>query len=78
MSQRWKVDFRGKLKKLPWGEQVTGTLVLECAECEGIRKMRVENSTICEGIGERCPVCERITTNWVLDLLPLSTIEDWF
>lgn len=72
--------MRGKLPKLDWGSQVIGTLILECDTCATVWKMQADeedNCIISEGMGERCAGCERITTNWLIDLKPLQTMEDW-
>ena len=70
-------NYKGKLPKLSWGKLVTGILILECKECGTIWKLEVEDFVIAEGIGERCLECEKVTTNWVIDLLPLENIERW-
>lgn len=71
--------YKGKIK-VHWGKQTYGCLVLECDSCKNIWKKLVEGSPIAEGMGDKCPKCEKITTNWVLDLLPLyeANIERWF
>lgn len=77
----FKNDMRGKLPNLPWGSEVIGTFVLMCDECETVRKKQIDesdNGVLAEGIGDNCPTCEKITTNWLLDLLPLQSMEDWY
>jgi hypothetical protein len=79
--KNYRNDMRGKLPKLGWGRQVVGTLILECDRCGAVWKKQVDkedNEVICEGMGEECPACGRITTNWCLDVRPLQTMEDWY
>ena len=69
------MSYKGKLPDLPWGNEVTGTLIYDCSECKLIWNKDVENYLIAEGMGEECPKCEKVTTNWVLDLIPLQSLS---
>lgn len=71
------ISRKGQLPKLSWGTRISGVIVFECCKCEAIWKMQTEDRVIAEGMGERCPECGEITTNWVVDLLPLENMEVW-
>ena len=69
------MTYKGKLPDLPWGNPVTGTLIYECSECTLVWNLPVKNYPIAEGMGEICPRCEKVTTNWVVDLIPLQSLS---
>lgn len=65
---------------IPWGKEVSGRLVVKCDVCGSVWTLVVDKVVISEGVGERCPSCNKVTTNWVKTYAPkgVATLESFF
>jgi hypothetical protein len=77
LRKRYEREFP---RDLPWGDKVSGIITSVCVECGTVWQLEVKDYVLCEGIGEECPTCKLITTNWVKGLRVATSggLERWF
>lgn len=68
------------MKNIPWGKTIEGTVGLQCTRCDHEWEYTLEEGgeVISEVIGLRCPGCNKISGNRVLEWSRLNTLKTWF